>query len=77
MRAILQCLSNEQTGQGDEPYDVTVEFVNGTRVTGLLQGTDDDGTFGILRLTDKDLYADIPRHYRIDHVVGAYYTEGS
>lgn len=79
MLAILQALSEEQSNAGDVADEasvvVTLELVNGTKVSGLLQVVDAETT-SIKRFIAGE-YADIARHYATSAIIGAYYSKES
>lgn len=79
MEKILSMLMDEQDAalQRDLSADVTIQLATGEQVTGILE-TAHDNIVSIRRLTEDGCsYADIPRHYAIGAVVGAFYTVGS
>lgn len=79
MEKILAMLMNEQDAalQRDLSADVTIVLATGQEVTGILESAHDD-VVSIRRLSDDGTsYVDIPRHYAIGAVIGAFYTEGS
>lgn len=66
---------------------MTIVLQTGETITGVLEGTG-DGVVSIRRLIKEPYrtvggraadptYADIPRHFAISAVIGAYYTAGS
>lgn len=83
MDKILKMLAHEQDEQLSDT-DITVALNTGEHITGIIESTA-DGVLSIRRHTGSfydggrrpQTYADIPRHYRMDAVIGAYYTDGS
>lgn len=75
MEELLNQLATEQHDH-ENTGTVTLALSTGGYVVGIVEGVL-DGVVSIRREIEHEVFADIPRHYALAAVVGAYYTEWS